>query len=58
MFYHCSLVVKHRDKGGPTVIKRFPGLSPTRSRTVVHNDLVFTVAVALDPVTLQCTSRA
>jgi enamine deaminase RidA (YjgF/YER057c/UK114 family) len=34
-----------------TMISRFPGLTPTRSRAVVHDDLVFTVAVAPDPVT-------
>ena len=33
------------------MITRFPGLTPTRSRPVVHNDLVMTVAVAPDPVT-------
>ena len=33
------------------MITRFPGLMPTRSRAVVHDDLVFTVAVAPDPVT-------
>src|SRR5258708_27823260 len=33
------------------MINRFPGLTPTRSRAVVHGDLVFTVAVAPDPVT-------
>jgi enamine deaminase RidA (YjgF/YER057c/UK114 family) len=33
------------------MIKRFSGLTPTRSRAVVHDDLVFTVAVAPDPVT-------
>ncbi len=33
------------------MIDRFPGLAPTRSRAVVHDDLVFTVAVAPDPVT-------
>ena len=27
------------------MITRFPGLTPTRSRAVVHNGLVFTVAV-------------
>ena len=32
------------------MIKRFPGLTPTRSRAVVHDDLVLTVAVAPDPV--------
>jgi enamine deaminase RidA (YjgF/YER057c/UK114 family) len=33
------------------VISRFPGLTPNRSRAVVHDGLVFTVAVAPDPVT-------
>jgi enamine deaminase RidA (YjgF/YER057c/UK114 family) len=33
------------------MIDRFPGLAPTRSRAVIHDDLVFTVAVAPDPVT-------
>ena len=33
------------------MIERFPGLTPTRSRAVVHDGLVFTVAVAPDPVT-------
>src|ERR1700754_3102804 len=33
------------------MIERFPGLTPTRSRAVVHDDLVLTVAVAPDPVT-------
>ncbi len=33
------------------MISRLPGLAPTRSRAVVHDDLVFTVAVAPDPVT-------
>jgi enamine deaminase RidA (YjgF/YER057c/UK114 family) len=33
------------------MIDRFQGLTPTRSRAVVHDDLVFTVAVAPDPVT-------
>ena len=32
------------------MITRFPGLTPTRSRAVAHDDLVFTVAVAPDPV--------
>jgi enamine deaminase RidA (YjgF/YER057c/UK114 family) len=32
-------------------ISRFPGLTPTRSRAVVHDGLIFTVAVAPDPVT-------
>jgi enamine deaminase RidA (YjgF/YER057c/UK114 family) len=35
----------------PVMINRFPGLTPTRSRAVVHDGLVFTVAVAPDPVT-------
>jgi enamine deaminase RidA (YjgF/YER057c/UK114 family) len=33
------------------MIDRFAGLTPTRSRAVVHDDLVLTVAVAPDPVT-------
>ena len=33
------------------MIQRFPGLTPTRSRAVVHDGLVMTVAVAPDPVT-------
>jgi enamine deaminase RidA (YjgF/YER057c/UK114 family) len=33
------------------MISRFPGLAPTRSRAVVHDGLVLTVAVAPDPVT-------
>jgi len=32
------------------MIDRFPGLTLTRSRAVVHDGLVFTVAVAPDPV--------
>jgi enamine deaminase RidA (YjgF/YER057c/UK114 family) len=32
------------------MIARFPGLTPTRSRAVIHNRLVFTVAVSPDPV--------
>jgi hypothetical protein len=32
------------------MIHRFAGLTPTRSRAVAHEDLVFTVAVAPDPV--------
>jgi enamine deaminase RidA (YjgF/YER057c/UK114 family) len=31
------------------MIKRFSGLTPTRSRAVVHDGLVFTVAVSPDP---------
>src|SRR3954464_2219350 len=33
------------------MISRFPGLTPSRSRAVVHDGLVFTLAVAPDPVT-------
>ena len=33
------------------MIDRFPGLTPTRSRAVVHDGLIFTVAAAPDPVT-------
>ena len=33
----------------PLMITRFPGLTPTRSRAVVHDKLVFTVAVTPDP---------
>ncbi len=32
------------------MIHRFAGLTPTRSRAVAHDGLVFTVAVAPDPV--------
>jgi|SRR3954454_2125487 enamine deaminase RidA (YjgF/YER057c/UK114 family) len=32
------------------MITRFRGLTPTRSRAVAHENLVFTVAVAPDPV--------
>ena len=31
------------------MITRFPGLTPTRSRAVVHGGLVYTVAVSPDP---------
>ncbi|MBV9558280.1 MAG: RidA family protein [Pseudolabrys sp.] len=31
------------------MIQRFPGLTPTRSRAVAHDSLVFTVAVTPDP---------
>ena len=31
------------------MITRFPGLTPTRSRAVATDNLVFTVAVAPDP---------
>src|ERR1700712_123883 len=33
------------------MIQRFAGLTPTRSRAVVHDGLVFTAAVAADAVT-------
>jgi enamine deaminase RidA (YjgF/YER057c/UK114 family) len=33
------------------MIQRFSGLTPTRSRAVLHDGLIFTVAVAPDPVT-------
>jgi enamine deaminase RidA (YjgF/YER057c/UK114 family) len=32
-----------------SMIKRFSGLTPTRSRAVIHDNLVFTVAVTPDP---------
>jgi len=32
------------------MITRFPGMTPTRSRAVVHDGLIFTVAVSPDPV--------
>jgi enamine deaminase RidA (YjgF/YER057c/UK114 family) len=31
------------------MITRFPGLTPTRSRAVIHGGLVFTVAVSPEP---------
>lgn len=48
---YFPVIARHLDGGEPAMIKRFPGLTPTRSRAVVHDDLVFTVAVAPDPVT-------
>ena len=39
------------------MITRFPGLTPTRSRAVATDDLVFTVAVAPDPCPPASTSR-
>ena len=48
---YFPVIAKHLDGGKPAMIKRFPGLTPTRSRAVVHDDLVLTVAVAPDPVT-------
>jgi enamine deaminase RidA (YjgF/YER057c/UK114 family) len=32
----------------PAMITRFPGLTPTRSRAVIHDGLIFTVAVSPD----------
>ncbi len=40
------------------MIGRFPGLTATRSRAVVHDGLVFTVAVAPDPVTSSLYEQA
>jgi enamine deaminase RidA (YjgF/YER057c/UK114 family) len=37
------------NRAGASMITRFPGLTPTRSRAVVHDGLVFTVAVSPDP---------
>lgn len=48
---YFPVIAKHLDGAAPAMIKRFPGLTPTRSRAVVHDGLVFTVAVAPDPVT-------
>ena len=57
---YFPVIAKHIGQaGGCTVqpesakiaIDRFAGLTPTRSRAVVHGDLVVTVAVAPDPVT-------
>ncbi len=48
---YFPVIARHLDGGEPAMIRRFPGLTPTRSRAVVHDDLVFTVAVAPDPVT-------
>ena len=48
---YFPVIAKHLEGGEAAMIKRFPGLTPTRSRAVVHDDLVFTVAVAPDPVT-------
>jgi 3-hydroxyisobutyrate dehydrogenase len=48
---YFPVIAKHLDGGEPAMIKRFPGLTATRSRAVVRDDLVFTVAVAPDPVT-------
>ena len=40
------------------MIARFPGLTPTRSRAVASDNLVFTVAVAPDPVPTSCYEQA
>jgi 3-hydroxyisobutyrate dehydrogenase len=48
---YFPVIAKHLDGAQSAMIKRFPGLTPTRSRAVIHDDLVFTVAVAPDPVT-------
>jgi 3-hydroxyisobutyrate dehydrogenase len=48
---YFPVIAKHLEGAKAPMIKRFPGLTPTRSRAVVHDDLVFTVAVAPDPVT-------
>lgn len=48
---YFPVIAKHLDGGQSAMIGRFPGLTPTRSRAVVHDDLVLTVAVAPDPVT-------
>jgi enamine deaminase RidA (YjgF/YER057c/UK114 family) len=40
----------HKTNEEQSMITRFPGLTPTRSRAVATDDLVFTVAVAPDPV--------
>jgi 3-hydroxyisobutyrate dehydrogenase-like beta-hydroxyacid dehydrogenase len=47
---YFPVIAKHLDGDGRPMIKRFPGLAPTRSRAVVYDDLVLTVAVAPDPV--------
>jgi 3-hydroxyisobutyrate dehydrogenase len=46
---YFPVIARHLDAERPDTIKRFPGLAPTRSRAVVQDDLVFTVAVAPDP---------
>ena len=47
---YFPVIAKHLDESRSDMIRRFPGLAPTRSRAVVRDDLVFTVAVAPDPV--------
>lgn len=47
---YFPVIAKHLDESGRDMIRRLPGLTPTRSRAVVRGDLVFTVAVAPDPV--------
>ena len=48
---YFPVIAKHLSGDKDAMIDRLPGLTPTRSRAVVHDDLVFTVAVAPDPVT-------
>ena len=48
---YFPVIAKHLEGAKAPMIKRLAGLTPTRSRAVVHDDLVFTVAVAPDPVT-------
>jgi enamine deaminase RidA (YjgF/YER057c/UK114 family) len=43
---------------GESMITRFPGLTPTRSRAVATDDLVFTVAVAPEPVPASVYAQA
>jgi enamine deaminase RidA (YjgF/YER057c/UK114 family) len=43
------MVTLSRYHWSQALITRFSGLTPTRSRAVVHDNLVFTVAVAPDP---------
>jgi 3-hydroxyisobutyrate dehydrogenase len=47
---YFPVIAKHLNEGKSAMIKRFPGLAPTRSRAVIGDDLVFAVAVAPDPV--------
>ncbi len=48
---YFPVIAKHLDGDKRAMIDRFAGLTPTRSRAVVHDGLVLTVAVAPDPVT-------
>jgi enamine deaminase RidA (YjgF/YER057c/UK114 family) len=48
-FSLCTLWRGRTEPGrSPAMITRFPGLTPTRSRAVIHDGLVFTVAVSPD----------